>query len=59
MRERAALMGGTFEAGRGPRGGLHVVVWVPLARHAAVPAAELAEPAQEGVPDTRMTDTHG
>ena len=32
MRERAALMGGRFEAGRGPRGGLHVVVWVPLAR---------------------------
>jgi signal transduction histidine kinase len=31
MRERAALMGGRFEAGRGPRGGLHVVVWVPLA----------------------------
>jgi signal transduction histidine kinase len=30
MRERAALMGGTFEAGRGARGGLHVVVWVPL-----------------------------
>jgi len=34
MRERAALMGGRFEAGRGPRGGLHVVVWVPLARPA-------------------------
>ena len=32
MRERAALMGGRFDAGRGPRGGLHVVVWVPLAR---------------------------
>jgi signal transduction histidine kinase len=45
MRERAALMGGRFEAGRGPRGGLHVVVWVPLAPPpAAVPAtsAELS-----------------
>ncbi len=41
MRERAALMGGRFEAGRGPRGGLHVVVWVPLA-----PPAEL-EPGSE------------
>ena len=39
MRERAALMGGTFEAGRGARGGLHVVVWVPL------DAATEAEPA--------------
>ena len=38
MRERAALMGGRFEAGRGPRGGLHVVVWVPLARPAAAAA---------------------
>jgi signal transduction histidine kinase len=46
MRERAALMGGRFEAGRGPRGGLHVVVWVPLARPAEVeaPAAPDAEP---------------
>jgi signal transduction histidine kinase len=42
MRERAALMGGTFEAGRGPRGGLHVVVWVPLARPAAEPGSELS-----------------
>ena len=46
MRERAALMGGTFEAGRGPRGGLHVVVWVPLA---APVASAVAEPASEGV----------
>jgi signal transduction histidine kinase len=43
MRERAALMGGTFEAGRGPRGGLHVVVWVPLDRH--VPSPTEDEPA--------------
>ena len=42
MRERAALMGGRFEAGRGPRGGLHVVVWVPLARPAARDRSELA-----------------
>jgi signal transduction histidine kinase len=48
MRERAALMGGTFEAGRGPRGGLHVVVWVPLARPAA-PVADVADPSPEGV----------
>jgi hypothetical protein len=39
-------MGGTFEAGRGPRGGLHVVVWVPLDRPAA-PA--VADPTLEGV----------
>jgi signal transduction histidine kinase len=46
MRERAALMGGRFDAGRGPRGGLHVVVWVPLERPA--PDAD-ADPAAEGV----------
>jgi signal transduction histidine kinase len=46
MRERAALMGGTFEAGRGPRGGLHVVVWVPLDTPAPLP---IAQPAPEGV----------
>ena len=33
-------MGGRFDAGRGPRGGLHVVVWVPLARPAAAPVAD-------------------
>jgi len=54
MRERAALMGGRFEAGRGPRGGLHVVVWVPLARPAAAAASgsELgADPGSERRPD--------
>jgi signal transduction histidine kinase len=48
MRERAALMGGRFEAGRGPRGGLHVVVWVPLARPETAPVAD-PDPAPEGV----------
>ena len=47
--ERAALMGGRFEAGRGPRGGLHVVVWVPLAP--TVMAAPGAEPGAEPGPD--------
>jgi signal transduction histidine kinase len=52
MRERAALMGGRFEAGRGPRGGLHVVVWVPLAPPSAPEASDSepsADPAPEGV----------
>jgi len=50
MRERAALMGGRFEAGRGPRGGLHVVVWVPLARPES-PAASGSEPGSEPDPN--------
>ena len=33
-------MGGRFEAGRGPRGGLHVVVWVPLARPETAPVTD-------------------
>jgi signal transduction histidine kinase len=41
MRERAALMGGRFDVGRGPRGGLHVVVWVPLAQTGAAPSEEV------------------
>ncbi len=49
MRERAALMGGTFEAGRGPRGGLHVVVWVPLARATEPAPAADPDPSPEGV----------
>ena len=50
MRERAALMGGRFEVGRGPRGGLHVVVWVPLAASAPAPASAAAEPADAAIP---------
>ena len=40
MRERAALMGGRFEAGRGPRGGLHVVVWSPWPATPSEPGSE-------------------
>ncbi len=49
MRERAALMGGRFEAGRGPRGGLHVVVWVPLTRPAEAVLETEPDPSPEGV----------